>query len=413
MAQYMIVSNFRGATLAFDDYETEGMDRAWAEICSECLDRYKKRFGLMAGDPGDAIGCCSVYGCTNEATTYVDFEELVGFCDKPKVQFVTKDSVPAPEDHKYIENLTAAELARYLYDHAEYGKYISFYEPADDNDGYRWTNEQLVTKIDLAGTDFIVMDSRCGGNHHIYIMDDCSSRQEFVDDMESFVYGNDQFSGDTYTVSAVPVTIPGLEDKLGTEELNRKFWPDPEKFEKSNLTEVSCVAFAEYLAAQEGIRSLHGNYFDFQKSTEDYDHWRVTAMKIGNSRIFAAAGDGEAFNYDPYYDKGDGSGFVAAFMDFLEGCDFEKVYLSREDASAVQAFYEANHNGDLGMEEFLEYVNDQFILDATTYRLIMNLLNYSATFADKEKRVQFLRDTFCGTGITLSDSELKRFDPNK
>lgn len=66
--------------VVFDDYAEYVDDSSderevcyWAEICKECLAKYRKVLGNGRIDEGSAQGICSVKGCENEADSYVDF----------------------------------------------------------------------------------------------------------------------------------------------------------------------------------------------------------------------------------------------------------------------------------------------------------------------------------------------------
>jgi CRISPR/Cas system-associated protein Cas10 (large subunit of type III CRISPR-Cas system) len=70
----MIYKSKRGKEIVFDDFaEDDDFGGYWAELCPHCHNKYK---GILKGktdDGGTAGGTCSVRGCENEASYYVDF----------------------------------------------------------------------------------------------------------------------------------------------------------------------------------------------------------------------------------------------------------------------------------------------------------------------------------------------------
>ena len=74
MSTEMKFVSCNGKEIIFDDYvnETEEYNSYWAEMCSECREKYKSI--LNNRESLGAAGTCSVKGCENEASYYVDFK---------------------------------------------------------------------------------------------------------------------------------------------------------------------------------------------------------------------------------------------------------------------------------------------------------------------------------------------------
>lgn len=70
----MTYTSKRGKRIVFDEYvdNTIEYNCYWAEICPHCHNKYKGILGNRVSS--GAMGVCSVEGCTNDATYYVDFD---------------------------------------------------------------------------------------------------------------------------------------------------------------------------------------------------------------------------------------------------------------------------------------------------------------------------------------------------
>ena len=69
----MVYTSKRGRQIVFDDYvdDTTEYDSYWVEMCPHCHNKYRAILGNRV-DSG-AFATCSVKGCNNEASYYVDF----------------------------------------------------------------------------------------------------------------------------------------------------------------------------------------------------------------------------------------------------------------------------------------------------------------------------------------------------
>lgn len=59
--------------LVFDDFVKDGPGRYWSQICKTCASGLTRR---KNPDPCCDESTCGVYGCTNEADWYIDFDPL-------------------------------------------------------------------------------------------------------------------------------------------------------------------------------------------------------------------------------------------------------------------------------------------------------------------------------------------------
>lgn len=69
--------------IVFDDYVKDDDGHYWAEMCYDCLEKYKSALTSEIKDDG-GCGTCSVKGCTNNcewngaSNFYIDFnDELI------------------------------------------------------------------------------------------------------------------------------------------------------------------------------------------------------------------------------------------------------------------------------------------------------------------------------------------------
>lgn len=74
MSRNMIYTSKHGKQIVFDDYvdDTLEYNSYWVGMCPHCHNKYKGILGNRVDDCGS--GCCSVKGCNNEASYYVDFD---------------------------------------------------------------------------------------------------------------------------------------------------------------------------------------------------------------------------------------------------------------------------------------------------------------------------------------------------
>lgn len=70
----MIYTSRRGKKIVFDDYvnNTFEYNSYWVGMCPSRHNKYKNILGNRVDDCGS--GYCSVKGCSNEASYYVDFD---------------------------------------------------------------------------------------------------------------------------------------------------------------------------------------------------------------------------------------------------------------------------------------------------------------------------------------------------
>lgn len=72
--------------IKFDDWsEADESDfgevvEVWAEMCESCRQKYADVLDKEL-DIGAAQGCCSVYGCSNQADHYIDFDMRLAVID--------------------------------------------------------------------------------------------------------------------------------------------------------------------------------------------------------------------------------------------------------------------------------------------------------------------------------------------
>lgn len=409
MSKHLKITNRLGEELIFEDF-LEGFEVGAekhvtkVELCCECHDRFNNNFNLMTERKPFGYGACEVAGCCAEADYVAYFT-----ADNPvEVVNLPPTILPAVEK-QFCYN--AADLARYLYDHVEFGKITSFYEfDHEVDEAPRYINEHLVTKIALADTDYIIMNARNGGNIHMYRLDECASRAEFVDDMESFIYGNSEFNAKDFAVSKTPFLFPGFEDDMKDDEKKMALWQKNFIAHDAIAEPLPIEMFAEYVASLMAKRSPLGEYIDFYKDEDSYNHYRVSAIKIGKvGGFYVCAGDGFDFNFDPAYDE---NGFVDAFIAFLHEQDFEDqvcVY-GKDHAEKAKALYEASHAGKFDAQRMTEYIDQNFGISIEALRLINNILTYAVNNFrnDNDARWRFVRKMVDGTGINLSDEEIKR-----
>ena len=69
----LVYTSARGKTITFDDFndEREEYGTYWVGMCPSCHNYFRGILGSRCDNYGS--GCCSVKGCTNDATWYVDF----------------------------------------------------------------------------------------------------------------------------------------------------------------------------------------------------------------------------------------------------------------------------------------------------------------------------------------------------
>lgn len=60
----------------------------------------------------------------------------------------------------------------------------------------------------------------------------------------------------------------------------------------------------------------------------------------------------------------------------------------------------------MNIEQFMEYLHQNFTLDRATSELIRNILDYARTFVAEDQQYEFLCKTLDGT-IGLSDREIR------
>ena len=74
MFRNMIYTSKHGKQIIFDDYvdNTFEYNSYWVGMCPHCHNKYKNILGNRIDNCGS--GCCSVKGCDNEASYYVDLD---------------------------------------------------------------------------------------------------------------------------------------------------------------------------------------------------------------------------------------------------------------------------------------------------------------------------------------------------
>ena len=80
-----MVYAFDNKQIVFNDYadNTKEYNSYWVYMCTHCYNKYKNILGNRVDNSGCG-GICSVKGCSNEASCYVDF-------DMNEVTFVAND----------------------------------------------------------------------------------------------------------------------------------------------------------------------------------------------------------------------------------------------------------------------------------------------------------------------------------
>lgn len=120
-----------GKIIKFDDFVDEGNGKYWAEMCEECMDRYREDFATNSSH-SVSTSECSVRHCNNPAEYYVDFidEDVV----------IWHSGV-----HEYIYDMTREENAwvnvkELVERFVEMDNYFN-HEP--------WTLEQILANINI------------------------------------------------------------------------------------------------------------------------------------------------------------------------------------------------------------------------------------------------------------------------
>lgn len=98
MFKNMVFTSKRGKQIVFDDFcKDEEYNNVWVEMCPHCHRKYR---GILRGrfdGNGSAQATCSVKGCNNEASYYVDFNlnEVKTIMEDDGRQLVTDDEAEA------------------------------------------------------------------------------------------------------------------------------------------------------------------------------------------------------------------------------------------------------------------------------------------------------------------------------
>lgn len=80
--------------ILFDDWEEEPDGSIWAEICSECAEKYKDVLTNELDNGGTACGSCSVYECENTGEDSESLHYYIDF-DITQVEFINVSKVKA------------------------------------------------------------------------------------------------------------------------------------------------------------------------------------------------------------------------------------------------------------------------------------------------------------------------------
>ena len=93
----MKILKYKG--IVFDDWAEDQEEGKivgyWAEICQECVEKYKDLISDDIDDGGTARGCCSIKGCSN---TGEDEDRMHYYIDF-KIEFVTFEEVGEDDDY--------------------------------------------------------------------------------------------------------------------------------------------------------------------------------------------------------------------------------------------------------------------------------------------------------------------------